>query len=203
MSQLNPAREQAKVAKAELESRDAQMKRLEEENRKWQERNTQLLSKYDRIDPADVQSLKDEIERLKTLVAEGETTKANQDKAFLEQQEHTKAVENNLRTFKEQHQKNNESFRARMGIMNVEKSAANAERTQLVAKISTLEAEIKTLQESKASSEAERTTNTQALSAEASSQASTIVPLYVRSVTLYWPRKPLGLPRRLPRRQRQ
>jgi hypothetical protein len=47
-----------------------------------------IALQYDRIDPADVQSLKDEIERLKTLVAEGETAKSNQDKAFLEQQEH-------------------------------------------------------------------------------------------------------------------
>lgn len=44
-AQLNPAKEQARVAQAELEARTRQMTRLEEENRKWQERNTQLLSK--------------------------------------------------------------------------------------------------------------------------------------------------------------
>jgi nucleoprotein TPR len=40
-----PAKEQARMAKAELEARDGQVKRLEEECRRWQERNTQLLSK--------------------------------------------------------------------------------------------------------------------------------------------------------------
>lgn len=44
-AQLHPAQEQARVAQAELEARDAQLKRLEDENKKWQERNTQLLSK--------------------------------------------------------------------------------------------------------------------------------------------------------------
>lgn len=44
-AELDPAREQARIATAELEARDSQLKRLEEENRRWQERNTQLLSK--------------------------------------------------------------------------------------------------------------------------------------------------------------
>lgn len=44
-AELEPAKEQARVAQAELEARDVQMKRLELESRRWQERNSQLLSK--------------------------------------------------------------------------------------------------------------------------------------------------------------
>ena len=44
-SELDPAKEQAKSAEAELEATKAQMQRLEQESRRWQERNTQLLSK--------------------------------------------------------------------------------------------------------------------------------------------------------------
>lgn len=44
-SELEPAKEQARVAQAELEARDVQLKRLEAESRRWQERNAQLLSK--------------------------------------------------------------------------------------------------------------------------------------------------------------
>jgi nucleoprotein TPR len=44
-SGLEPAKEQSRVARAELEARDAQLKRLEEESRRWQERNTRLLTK--------------------------------------------------------------------------------------------------------------------------------------------------------------
>ena len=44
-SELEPTKEQLRVAKAELEAHGAQVKRLEDECRKWQERNTSLLSK--------------------------------------------------------------------------------------------------------------------------------------------------------------
>jgi len=44
-SELQPAKEQATSALAELEVARGQMIRLEQESRRWQERNTQLLSK--------------------------------------------------------------------------------------------------------------------------------------------------------------
>jgi len=44
-AELEPAKEQARVAQAELQARDAQITRLEGESRRWQERNAQLLSK--------------------------------------------------------------------------------------------------------------------------------------------------------------
>jgi nucleoprotein TPR len=44
-SELDPLREQARVALAELEAQRQQVSLLEDESRKWQERNTQLLSK--------------------------------------------------------------------------------------------------------------------------------------------------------------
>jgi nucleoprotein TPR len=48
-AELEPAKEQARVAQAELEARDVQLKRLEAESRRWQERNAQLLSKVSSI----------------------------------------------------------------------------------------------------------------------------------------------------------
>lgn len=44
-AELEPAKEQARMASAEIEAREAQMKRLEGESRQWQDRNAQLLSK--------------------------------------------------------------------------------------------------------------------------------------------------------------
>lgn len=44
-AELEPLREQARVAKAELEARNLHVQKLEEENKKWQERNAQLLTK--------------------------------------------------------------------------------------------------------------------------------------------------------------
>ncbi len=43
--ELEPAQEQTRIVQAELEVTKAQLTRLEEEARKWQERNAQLLTK--------------------------------------------------------------------------------------------------------------------------------------------------------------
>ncbi|KAF8887179.1 hypothetical protein BD779DRAFT_1672932 [Infundibulicybe gibba] len=79
--ELDPAKEQARVAQAELDACKSQLKRLEDENRRWQERNSQLLTKYDRIDPAEIQALRDEIELLKTQKAELEQQKEKLEKS--------------------------------------------------------------------------------------------------------------------------
>lgn len=44
-AELEPAKEQARVARAELQARDGQITLLESESKRWQERNAQLLSK--------------------------------------------------------------------------------------------------------------------------------------------------------------
>jgi nucleoprotein TPR len=46
--ELGPLKQQLLVAKAELEARDSQVTRLQEDSRKWQERNAQLMSKVSR-----------------------------------------------------------------------------------------------------------------------------------------------------------
>ena len=53
-SELEPAKEQARVARAELQARDAQITLLESESKRWQERNAQLLSKVGGPCPPDV-----------------------------------------------------------------------------------------------------------------------------------------------------
>lgn len=43
--ELEPAKEQARISQAEAEASKAHLIHLENESRKWQERNSQLLSK--------------------------------------------------------------------------------------------------------------------------------------------------------------
>ena len=47
--ELDPVKEQARVARAESDARNNQVKRLEDECRRWQERNTQLLGKVSHL----------------------------------------------------------------------------------------------------------------------------------------------------------
>ena len=46
LQELNPLREQAHTMQAELDARNEHVTRLEEENRRWQECNDQLLTRY-------------------------------------------------------------------------------------------------------------------------------------------------------------
>lgn len=45
IQELDPLRERARTMQAELDARNEHVARLEEENRRWQERNSQLLTK--------------------------------------------------------------------------------------------------------------------------------------------------------------
>ena len=45
LQELDPLRERARTMQGELEARKEHVTRLEEENRRWQERNSQLLTK--------------------------------------------------------------------------------------------------------------------------------------------------------------
>ena len=44
-SELEPTKEQLRLAQAELEAKNQHIQRLEDESRRWKERNAQLLSK--------------------------------------------------------------------------------------------------------------------------------------------------------------
>ncbi|KAF8504723.1 hypothetical protein F5888DRAFT_1631088 [Russula emetica] len=72
---------------AELDACNEHVARLEEENRRWQGRNSQLLRKYGCVHPTEFQSLKDEIESLKGEKLAWETERATHTSHSTEQQE--------------------------------------------------------------------------------------------------------------------
>ncbi|KAH9169938.1 hypothetical protein EDB89DRAFT_1980725 [Lactarius sanguifluus] len=124
LQELDPLRDRARTVQAELDARNEHVTRLEEENRRWQERNSQLLSKYDRVDPTEFQSLKDELENLKTEKSGLESQQTTQTEELAQLQEKIAALEKTNKAHKEAIIKNNQIFRQRMG-------ALGAENTQL------------------------------------------------------------------------
>jgi nucleoprotein TPR len=144
-TELEPVKEQARVAQAELQARDAQITRLEGESRRWQERNAQLLSKYDRTDPAEIQTLKDEIETLKTQKANVEKLAAEHEERANTIQARLSRLEVNFRMHKESNKSSVEKFKSNLGLLNNEKSQLNATISELEGKVKTLTAERDTL----------------------------------------------------------
>ena len=60
-SQLSPLEERSRSLQAEVESKDDQIRLLTEDNERWKHRNQQILQKYERIDPVELQNLKDQL----------------------------------------------------------------------------------------------------------------------------------------------
>lgn len=155
--ELEPAQEQIRVTQAELDVTKAQITRLEEESRKWQERNTQLLTKYDRIDPAEVQALKDEIDTLKTSNNDLEAKKTALEAAEAQHKQAVTDAMTRLDGFKATAQKNNTIFKSRMEASRQENIKIKEEKDKLEARIKELETEISSLQTDKATSESAAT----------------------------------------------
>ncbi|KAF7966386.1 hypothetical protein HWV62_38881 [Athelia sp. TMB] len=147
-AELEPAKEQARVSQAELEARDVQVKRLEAESKRWQDRNAQLLSKYDRIDPAEVQSLKDQIEQLQTEKAALSDVSQGNEEEKKKQLDRTTALEESVRNHRTQLQKVHTEFRSRWATANTEKQLLQTTITELRSEIEVLTANLNSQVES-------------------------------------------------------
>ncbi|THH00176.1 hypothetical protein EW026_g2304 [Hermanssonia centrifuga] len=137
-SELEPTKEQLRMAQAELETRNEQVRRLEEDSHKWQERNAQLLSKYDRIDPAEVQALKEQIESLNAAKAELEAATASNASDTVEKVAY---LEDQIRKLKDTGRRNNDVAKTRFSRHAAEKEELEATISQLREELQTVTAE--------------------------------------------------------------
>ncbi|KAH0544558.1 hypothetical protein FGG08_001330 [Glutinoglossum americanum] len=64
LTQIQPLESRVRELENQLEIKNGEMKLLQEDRDRWQQRNQQILQKYDRIDPAEMESLKERIAAL-------------------------------------------------------------------------------------------------------------------------------------------
>ncbi|KAM5539450.1 hypothetical protein V8D89_006902 [Ganoderma adspersum] len=141
-AQLEPTKEKVRIAQAEVEAKDQQIKLLEDESRRWQERNAQLLSKYDRIDPAEVQSLKDEITQLQTQNLELKTAAEQQAADTAAQQFKLGQLEEMNTKLKHMGQENNARAKSRFNKDALEITRLKQESTELQERVDALTKEL-------------------------------------------------------------
>ncbi|KAI0058131.1 hypothetical protein BV25DRAFT_1919503, partial [Artomyces pyxidatus] len=116
--ELEHLREREHIVQADLDAQKGHVSRLEDESRKWQQRNSQLLSKYDRIDPAEVQALRNEIEALKAEKVAWETSTSTNSDESSAQQAKIAELKKTLQDTKATHQRQMGQFKQRIGEMN-------------------------------------------------------------------------------------
>ncbi|KAG6903157.1 hypothetical protein C0995_004704 [Termitomyces sp. Mi166 len=206
--ELDPAKEQTRLAQAELQVCKAQIARLEEEGRKWQDRNAQLLSKYDRIDPAEVAALRDEIEQLKSQKAELERQKLEADQtssghsdSLKAAEERIKTLEENVRKSEETVQKLREHVKRNLTIFNNKLTTADAQKKALEEEKSKLQEKVKELEKTISDHQAQNDTaaSSTGSSEEVASQAAAIVALQEERNKLLaekssWEKQPASAP---------
>jgi nucleoprotein TPR len=64
LAQIQPLESKAREMENQLEIKNGEMKLLQEDRERWQQRNQQILQKYDRIDPAEMETLKEQVAAL-------------------------------------------------------------------------------------------------------------------------------------------
>lgn len=75
-SELEPLKGRVGELEGELESKAGEMKLLQDDRDHWRERTQNIISKYDRVDPAELEGLKNQLEELKAEKERLETEQA-------------------------------------------------------------------------------------------------------------------------------
>lgn len=74
-AEIDPLKEQVRTLQAEVDAKQHNIKLLEDDNERWKTRNQTILAKYERIDPEELQVLKNEVEKVQASLAAAETDK--------------------------------------------------------------------------------------------------------------------------------
>ncbi|KAK6516465.1 hypothetical protein TWF506_006371 [Arthrobotrys conoides] len=69
-AKMEPLEERITMLEGDVEVKDGQMKLLQEDNERWKARTNQILQKYDRIDPAELEGLKDQLKSVQEELQE-------------------------------------------------------------------------------------------------------------------------------------
>ncbi|KAK9449942.1 uncharacterized protein V1518DRAFT_426812 [Limtongia smithiae] len=139
---VQPLKDKLAEANAEVEARDARIKIVEEDNERWKNRSEHIMQAYQRVDPAELQQLKDdnakckvEVEQLTTAV---EMASAERDAAKKELEERKLRLAEEMET----------AIKAKDVEVAAQLEAKQAEVTlQLEAKQAELERAVKTKEE--------------------------------------------------------
>ncbi|KAF2203357.1 hypothetical protein GQ43DRAFT_390192 [Delitschia confertaspora ATCC 74209] len=66
LNQIQPLQTRVREVESELESKDGELQLLQQDRDRWQKRTQDILQKYDRVDPAELEGLKTQIETLRS-----------------------------------------------------------------------------------------------------------------------------------------
>ncbi|GAA5903057.1 hypothetical protein JCM5296_001724 [Sporobolomyces johnsonii] len=130
-AEIDPLKEQVRTLQAEVESKEHTIRLLEEDNERWKTRNQTILAKYERIDPEELQVLKNEVEKLQKDLAAAEEQKTDIAKQLEEQTKLAESMRSNW----------NNSL-DRFKALQIQARATRDERNNLLKEVEELKARV-------------------------------------------------------------
>lgn len=139
LAEIEPLNGKVGELEGELEGKEGEVKLLQDDRDHWRERTQNIISKYDRVDPAELEDMKSQLAVLKAekerLESEQQPLReqletAEQAKAEAVQ-ENTKTYQDRLDNFKNQAKEQNRKQNSRVGEANAALEVANAERSKV------------------------------------------------------------------------
>ncbi|GLA78746.1 hypothetical protein AtubIFM55763_000637 [Aspergillus tubingensis] len=144
VQQIQPLETRIRELENTVETKDGELKLLQDDRDRWQQRTQNILQKYDRVDPAEMEGLK---EKLETLEKERDEAVAARDTlqtqaaAFPEQLKHAEDRVQELRT------KLTDQFKARSKELTGRINAKQVELNTVVQEKEVIQEELKTTRE--------------------------------------------------------
>ena len=138
LAEIEPLKGKVDELEGELEGKEAEVKLVQDDRDHWRERTQNIISKYDRVDPAELEHMRSQLEALK---AEKERLESEQqplrEQVENAEKEKTEAVEANTALYTERVEKiktqakdQNRRQNARIADANAALEAANVDKTK-------------------------------------------------------------------------
>jgi nucleoprotein TPR len=150
VAELEPLKGRVGELEGELESKDGEMKLLQNDRDHWRERTQNIISKYDRVDPAELEEMKQQLEALKQEKERLETEQGPlreelegvEARIEATKEEASKYLRDRLEKFKEQAKEQNRKQTSRLTESREKIETLEAAQTSLTSELAAAKTEL-------------------------------------------------------------
>lgn len=156
LSDIGPLNGRVSELEGELESKDGELRLLQDDRDHWRERTQNIISRYDRVDPAEIEEMKKQLEELTAEKARLEAEQAPlqeqiegiETKVTEAVEDNTKTWEGRLEKFKNQAKEQNRKQVARIKDNETALEIANQEKAKAVDDLAKAQQELEEMKTS-------------------------------------------------------
>ena len=147
LERLQPLEARVQQLESEVEAKEGEIRLLQEDRDRWQERTQNILQKYDRVDPAEMEALKAQLSSLETEKAEWQSTKQvlqEEVRSLLEKIKEAEeaAREEERKIFAERRERLVDQFKGRSKELNIRANNALKEKADVAQDLSAAREEL-------------------------------------------------------------